>query len=326
MKSPLVILESGFLGRSENTLTFENVNVERKFPVKNFDSIFLMGEVSLNTKLLHYLAKEQIPVFFFSYNGHYSGVYMPKKTSCFSGNILIEQVKHYIDTSKRLFIAKEMVYSSIYNMRKTLLQYSLKKEAEKLKDSFEKISSCANVDELLSTEANARKFYYQQFNKIIRNKAFHFTKRSSAPPKDLLNCLISFGNTLLYNTILSEMYKTRLSPMISYLHTTTENRYSLNLDLADIFKPLIVDRVIFALVNQNMIKEEHGRNVKQGIYLNDAGKRIFIRQYEAKLNSSLSLQGQDNKVSYKYLLRRECYSLIEHLESKRSYSGFRIWW
>jgi CRISPR-associated protein Cas1 len=38
---------------------------------------------------------------------------------------------------------------------------------------------------------------------------------------------------------------TQLNPTVSYLHEPSQRRFSLALDLSEIFKPLIVDRVIF---------------------------------------------------------------------------------
>ncbi len=43
----------------------------------------------------------------------------------------------------------------------------------------------------------------------------------------MVNALISFGNSMIYSTVLSEIYNTQLNPTISYLHEPSERRYSL---------------------------------------------------------------------------------------------------
>ncbi len=323
---PLFLLESGFLGRKQNTLTFENVNVRREFPIKNFDSIYLLGEISLNTKILNYLSREGIPVFFFSYYGDFCGEFYPVKRKNMSGNILIRQVEAYTNETERLVIAKKMIEASIHNMRKTLMQYGAGRKKDKLKYYSKQIWSVESIEEVRSIEANSRKFYYSQFNKILKYKEFYFFKREYNPLPDKINCLLSFGNSLLYCSVLSEIFKTRLNPQISYVHEPRENRNSLQLDLADIFKPLIVDRVIFSLINQRSLKEDHFELKEGACYLNKAGKEVFLRKYDLKLKDTLKLLGQDRSVSYKYLLRRECFSLIDHLESGREYKPFKIWW
>jgi len=77
---------------------------------------------------------------------------------------------------------------------------------------------------------------------------FSIEKREKHPPTNPLNALISFANSLVYTTVLSEIYHTQLNPCVSFLHQPGERRYSLALDIAEIFKPLIGDPIIFNLI------------------------------------------------------------------------------
>ncbi|WP_255473024.1 CRISPR-associated endonuclease Cas1 [Rummeliibacillus sp. SL167] len=40
---------------------------------------------------------------------------------------------------------------------------------------------------------------------------FAFEERTKRPPRDPFNALISFGNTMMYTTVLGEIYKTQLN-------------------------------------------------------------------------------------------------------------------
>jgi CRISPR-associated protein Cas1 len=122
------------------------------------------------------------------------------------------------------------------------------------------------------------------------------------------------------------MFKTQIDPTISYLHEPFERRYSFNLDLADIFKPLIVDRVIFSLINQKMINETHFDKNLNYCYLNAEGRKIFLREYDKKLNTTIKYPKLNRKVSYRYMLRLECYKLIKHLLKEENYNSFKIYW
>lgn len=75
------------------------------------------------------------------------------------------------------------------------------------------------------------------------------------PPDNMINSLISFVNTLIYTKVLSEIYHTQLNPTISYLHEPGVRRFSLSLDIAEVFKPLIGDRLIFTVKS----KADYGR-------------------------------------------------------------------
>ena len=106
-------------------------------------------------------------------------------------------------------------------------------------------------------EAQIRKDYYSCFDLFIKRDEFVFEKRSKRPPQNEVNALISFGNTVLYNYIATEIQKVNLDVSVGFLHSTTNRTKTLNLDIAEIFKPLIVDRVIFSLINKNEINLEH---------------------------------------------------------------------
>lgn len=321
----LYISKSGSLKRKDNSLVFKNDKTKRTIPVKSVNSVYAYGQLSINSKLLTFLSQMQIPVYFYNYYGFYTGMFAPKKETV-SGKVLVEQVSNYTNKHKRLLIAKEIVESSRHNMRKTLMQYDLNEEAERLKEYKDDVEMTTTINKLMGVEANIRKFYYKSFNKIIKNEDFKFVMRVKQPPDNFINCLISFGNSLLYTTTLSEIFKTQLNPTVSYLHEPFEKRYSLNLDIADIFKPLIVDRVIFSLINQDMIKKEDFDDNLNYCYLNKKGRKKFLKAYDKKLKSTLKYPKLNRKVSYQYMLRLECYKIIKHLIEDKKYKGFRIYW
>jgi len=153
-----------------------------------------------------------------------------------------------------------------------------------------------------------------------------FEKRSRQPPENEVNAMISFGNSLLYSAILSEIYHTQLHPAISYLHEPSERRFSLALDIAEIFKPLIVDRLIFSLVNSRIIQRNDFEREFNGILLNESGKRKFVKAFNERLEKTVKHKDLGRNVSYQRLIRLECYKLIKHLLGTGKYSPFVIWW
>ena len=115
-----------------------------------------------------------------------------------------------------------------------------------------KIPNAQEIDQLMGIEGNIRKKYYEAWSVII-NQEIEFEKRVMHPPDNMINSLISFVNSLIYSKTLTEIYHTQLNPTISYLHEPGSRRYSLCLDLSEIFKPLIGDRLIFSLLNKKQI-------------------------------------------------------------------------
>ncbi|MEM4710960.1 MAG: type I-B CRISPR-associated endonuclease Cas1b [Candidatus Woesearchaeota archaeon] len=310
---PLYILERGKISRDRNTIFFENNQIKIKYPIKDVDSIFFLNETSINSKLLGLLSQNEITAHFFGHYGDYKGSFIPEKNR--DGKLLLLQLKSF---EKRIYFAKEIVCGSIHNMRKILLKYKLKEYAKKLENLTKKIPN--TINKILSIEAMARKIYYDSFKQIIKNKDFKLKKRTYNPPKDEINALISFLNTLLYNVVLSEIYKTRLDPVISYVHEPS-NRLSLQYDIADIFKPIIVDRLLFTLINKDIIKKSDFCNLK----INKDTLKKIIKMFDERLNKTIKINEKES-YSYKYLIRRECFKIINHIEKNQDYKSFKVWW
>lgn len=149
-------------------------------------------------------------------------------------------------------------------------------------------------------------------------------QRTKRPPGNEVNALISFGNSLLYATTLTEIYKTHLNPTISYLHQPRERRFSLSLDISEVFKPVIVDRVIFSLVNRQRIQIDDFRDEMEGCLLAEDSRKEFVRGYEERLEKTVDHPTLDKKVSHQRLLRLEGYKLVKHVSDDDTYKGYRM--
>ena len=323
MKNPLYITSHGILLRKQNTLFFVNDDVKQQIPIHAISEINCHGKVTVKSGAASFLMKEGIVVNFFNKYGFYEGSLYPK-IKLNSGLVVVKQSEHYLHQDKRVYIANEFVEGIKHNVLKTLKYYSKKgKKLDAYIDNIEKEVIKGDISQIMSSEGRIWNNFYQSFNIILRK--FNFIKREIRPPTDEINSLLSFGNSLLYTTVLSELYQTYLHPSISFLHEPSERRFSLSLDIADIFKPIIVDRTIFKIVNNNMINKKHfSRDV--GVLLNDTGKQIFISEYQKKLETTIKHPTLNKKASYKYLIRLEGYKLIKHILDDQPYESFRMWW
>ena len=177
-----------------------------------------------------------------------------------------------------------------------------------------------------SIEGNIRDMYYKGFDEITGNKDFVFKKRTRRPPKNELNALISFGNSLLYVLVLSEIYKTHIDPRIGYLHTTNFRRFTLNLDVAEIFKPIIIDRIIFTLIGKKMITKNDFEEDLGGILLKEKGRKTFVQEFDRRLASTIKHRELKRNVSYRRLIRMELYKLEKHLIGEKEYEPYVSRW
>lgn len=326
------IFKSGTLQREQNTVYFENAEGKRPIPVEDIDALFLFGEVTLNSKFLDFLDKHGICAHFFDYYEHYSGSFVPRQPKQ-SGFLLVQQVQHYLDAKKRLPIAREFVAAAIDNILRNLKYYknrvadglAVEMVIAEMEADQQAIPSVRDTMELMAIEGRIRDRYYQSFN-LILNLDEPFGKRERRPPTNPINALISFGNSLLYSTTLSEIYRTQLNPTVSFLHEPGSRRYSLSLDLSEVFKPILVDRTIFKLVNERMVKMDDFERELNYCYLKDGGRKTFVQEYENRLQQTIEHRKLKKHVSYRHLIRLECYKLVKHLVGEEPYEGFRMWW
>lgn len=185
------------------------------------------------------------------------------------------------------------------------------------------MNEAKSVEQLMMLEARARQKYYGSFNNIIRNCDFTFVQRTRRPPKDRLNALLSFGNVVLYNLVLEFICQSQLDPRIGVVHSTTKRSASLNLDFADIFKPIIVDRVIFTLVNTRRLSREDFESRDGGVMLTAHGKRIFVRALEEKPDQKV--KREEKSISYRSLIRAEIKDFEKSLLSGKKFVPYKYY-
>ncbi|MCI1778566.1 MAG: type I-B CRISPR-associated endonuclease Cas1b [Bacteroidales bacterium] len=340
MKKTYYLFNPGILERKDNTLKFtpliqneadENSYTEgdtRYIPVENVSEFYVFGSLRANSSLYNFLGQSDIAVHFFDYYENYTGSFMPRDF-LLSGRMLLAQTEYYRNDKARLVIAQKFIDGASFNMIKNLQYYNRRgKDLEVLIDMIRglagQIYDTKNVKQLMGVEGNIRQLYYEAFNLVLND--FQMGARTKQPPRNEVNALISFGNMMCYSQCLRAIHQTQLNPTISYLHSPGERRYSLSLDISEIFKPVIVDRVIFKVLNKKMIQERHFDRSLNKCLLNETGKKIFVKEIEERLNETISHRSLKRNVSYRYLIRLECYKLSKHLLGIEEYKPFKMYW
>jgi len=334
MKKTYYMFNPGRLSRKDNTLKYTPVDEAgndlqpRYLPIEGIEDFYVFGSLEANSSLYNFLGQQQVCVHFFDYYENYTGSFMPREY-LLSGKMIIAQVQAHLDEKIRIGIARKFIEGAAHNMLKNLSYYNnrgrtLGDQIKAIERYSEGIAGVTSTEELMGLEGNIRMTYYDGFDEIIPD--FKMDGRSKQPPLNELNALISFGNMMCYSQCLRAIYQTQLNPTISFLHTPGERRYSLALDIAEIFKPLLVDRVIFKVLNKKEIRKEDFDNKMNGIRLKDKARKTFIESFESRLNETIQHRILNRSVSYKYLIRLECYKLIKHIMKMEDYKPFKIWW
>lgn len=330
MKQSYYIFSSGELKRRNDSITLiDDDLIKKDIPVERIKDLHIFGNVTYNSKLFDFVSQQGILIHMYNYYGYYSGTFYPKEKYV-SGKLLVNQVEAYLEFSKRLNLAKEFINSASYNILRNLKYYQnrgkeLKSHIEDIENLRNQINQTQTIEELMGVEGNIRKIYYDSW-KFIINQEIDFEKRVKRPPDNMINSLISFLNTIIYTKTLSQIYQTQLNPTISYLHEPSERRFSLALDVSEIFKPLIVDRTIFSLLNRNVITEDDFEQELNFLKLKENSRKKVLQELESCLSRTIMHRSIKRKVSYEHLIKLELYKIIRYLIENETYNGFKIWW
>ena len=323
------IIGNGILGKKDYALLFENEAGKHHIPVETTEQLDFYGDVYIGSGVMKTLAEKNIRVAIHDRYGGLIGYFTPNGYTSDS-KMIVNQCLEYSNDKKRLEVAKEMEKAAIHNIRSVLRYYikskgvRLENEVNTMTEAIEEIKGSHSVGDLLLIEARCRQQYYRAFNHILNTEVFYFEKRSKHPPEDPINALISFGNTVLYNRIQHIISKSQLDSRIGVIHAANRRNCSLNLDIADIFKPIIVDRVIFSLINRRqMTLEDFERVGNNAIYLSKGGKCVFIDYFEKKMATKITVE--EISYSYEQLLEKEVRKYQEHIRTGMKYKAYRYY-
>jgi len=334
MKKSYYLFNPGRLSRKDNTLKFTPVDEDGKegpakyIPVETVDNLFAFGSLDANSAMYNFLGKEHIGVHFFDYYEHYTGSFMPRDY-LLAGKMLIAQATAYGSLKKRMAIASKLIEAAAFNMLKNLRYYNNREKDTS--SSITRIEALAlqlpfatDIPMLMGLEGNIRMSYYEAFDIIIND--FNMGNRSKQPPGNEVNAMVSFVNSMCYTLCLDMIYHTQLNPTISFLHQPGERRFSLALDLAEVFKPILADRLIFSLMNKKQIQPGDFDTRLNSCLLKDSGRKTVVRAWDEKLNETIKHRSLGRSVSYKHLVKLECYKLSKHLLGIEDYKPFKAWW
>jgi len=318
----------GEIKRKDNSIAFRGDKGNVYIPVEGIKELYCFNEISLNTKFLDFASKAGIVIHFFNYYGYYSGTFYPKE-NLLSGNLLVKQAKCYL--TKREIVAKAIVAGIAMNIHEVLYHYykhgksQVKPYLDWLKKSVPMLlEKELNIKQILAIEGLIWQQFYEQF-KFFLPEDFLMNKRVKRPPDNPMNALISFGNSILYTKTISQIYNTHLNQSISFLHEPGEGRMSLSLDLSEVFKPIIVFKTIFDVVNNRKMQVgKHFDKKMNYCILNESGKKNFVKELEERMETVFLHSKLNRKTTYKTAIKLDGYKLIKYIMEDKEFKPFSL--
>ena len=332
MKQDIYLFTSGTLKRKDNTLFYQTKEKELYFPIMQIRCIHVFGEVQFNKKLLALLTKNSIAMSFYDYQGRYMGQYVP--AGCKTGKMIVEQVNAWQTASIRNGIASAIVQAEMDNCLETIRYYAFQEHINGCQELFFRLLGYVDeiqrldqndeqyITKLMLQEARAKTVYYRLFDLVIDDPYFHFGKRSTYPPGNAFNCLLSFGYAILYSNTACEIDKSNLLRDLGFIHGLTHHTEgALQYDLADISKSYMIDRKMIEMVRSNTVqKEDFYQRNDGGIFLSKEGRKKVVQYLDQEFQKTV-FKGE-RKVSYRGLLQRDVYALEKTIRNHTDFQPF----
>ncbi len=278
--------------------------------LRDVSHLVLVGNVQISTQTVHLLLEAGVPVVYLS-GGHWfygiaQGIGL---RNAYDRAALFRSAE---DPVKCLDFARRIVCDKAQNQR-TLLRRNAgaskaRDEAVRdINDLLPRIAGAGSVETLLGLEGLAAKLYFGRFASMIRGKdlddGFDFTTRNRRPPKDPVNALLSFGYALLAKDCAVALAAEGLDPFWGLYHRPRHGRPSLALDVMEPLRPLIVDSAVLTCINTGMVKKRNFAVAASGCVLHPAGRKAFIRAYEARMDQLVTHPVFDYRCSWRAVVQ-----------------------
>ncbi|MDI9636309.1 CRISPR-associated endonuclease Cas1 [Geitlerinema splendidum] len=298
-------------------------------PIREVQQILVFGNIQLSTSAIQTCLQEEIAVLFLSQSGQYHGHLWSAESRHLENELV--QVEKRCDAVFQLNVSRAIVYGKLMNSKQLLLRFNRKRklgEVERailgITQDIEALELIDNLDTLRGYEGIAAARYFPAFGKLITNDKFKFSLRNRQPPTDPVNSLLSFGYTLLFNNVLSFIIAEGLSPYLGNFHYGERQKHYLAFDLMEEMRSVVVDALVVDIVNHSLFKPHDFDIVSStgGVYLSQSARKVFLKQFEMRMNEKVSHPDLQSKVTYRHAIQLQVRRYKRSLLSGIAYEAF----
>jgi CRISPR-associated protein Cas1 len=317
----LFVARDAVLEREDGTLVVRVAgSPRRRFPVHALRHVVVAGEARLTTAVLTLIGRSDIRLTILDHYGNAAGAFEPIGSPA-SGTVRLAQAKHALDPVLRLALAKRIVRGTMRNLRANLSyrtyrgNVALRPVIAAIGELERKTEDAESIQALMGLEGSARAWYFEAWPLI--DLRLSFGNRVRRPPNNPINCLLSWFNGLCYAAMRHAIAQTHLDGCISFLHAPTEARHSLALDLAEPFKPVLTDTLIFEAVLRDRMEDAWFIQEDGACRLSETGRLRTLEMWTAKVEST----GTEDR-SVRQLMRSEALGIERHVLGMGDYKPF----
>jgi len=160
---------------------------------------------------------------------------------------------------------------------------------ERIREMSDKLAGAESVEVVQGLEGAGGAIYYRQFGAML--KTVPFPGRKKHPSTDPANSLLSLGYVLLGNEIAALLEARGFDPAVGFLHGLRYGRSSLALDVVEVFRQPVIDRLTLRLLNLRQLGAEDFEGGETGLRLNGEALQRYLALYEEQLRGASEGEG-----------------------------------
>ena len=304
-----------------------------RVPLMKISQVVVLGDSTVTTPALLALLDQNAEVCFCNYWGKFQGRLAPEV----SKNVFVRtaQFRCHENYAQRVGLAARFVRGKLHNQRTLLLRSNRGLDDPEIDSWAATIRSMIDeVDRLVveedgppnparpqeksalgmlqGMEGAAASAFFSGFGRLLKQE-MGFGKRIRRPPTDPVNALLSFGYVLLMNNVLSSLGIVGFDPYVGFLHSEGYGKPALALDLMEEMRTPVVDSVVLTVVNKQILRPEHFESQFGACQLTTQGRKLFLQQFEARLNTEIQHPEFGYKASYRRCLELQARLLAKYL-------------
>ena len=297
-------------------------------PIHHLESVCVFGASSISPPAMDLCWEHGVAINFLSENGYLQA----RVTGVADTSVTLRRAQFRVadDPVRAAAIARQIVAGKIQNSRNSLLRGGRETddtaEQRQLTDAADalarQLSDLAKtnppLDQLRGVEGMAAQTYFSVFGLLLKQQRddFAFTTRSRRPPRDRINCMVSFLYALVRHDCIAALTSIGLDPFVGFLHADRPNRPSLALDLMEEFRPWLADRLAVTLINRQQIQPDHFVLREGGaVEFTDTGRKLVIKAYQERKQESLNHPLLDQNLRIAQLPFVQARILARHLRA-----------
>lgn len=288
--------------------------------------VVLMGNVGLTAQALHLLCAEEVPIVHTSAGGWLYG--MTLGVSALGVERRVRQFEVARDEERSLALARVLVGSKLHNARVLLRRNGGEEEGETLgllKDLERKAKRAVSAEALLGIEGSGARAWFGAFGRLVKEPGFAWLERSRRPPKDRVNALLSYGYGLLVKEFVVACVGVGFDPYVGVYHRVGRGKPALALDLMEPMRPLVVDALVYGVLNKRELRVEHFLERGGAVSMSGEGKKRFLEAYERRMGQEVTHPEFGYAISYRRLIELQVRLLDRHWSGElEAYPSFEI--